>query len=118
MTTSLILNVHSFVDLITNSSSETYITATDKTVAAVKNIVKLFLENANISTPVDELFDIKLVCTEYNGDTDKEEDREGTSDYAPSRIKVSVKEGVTDFGKLVKVLNALNGAFYAHEFMN
>jgi hypothetical protein len=114
---SIVINFHSFVDLITNSSSETYITASDKTISAVKDIIKLFLEAANIATPVDELFDVKLVCTDYSDD-DKEIEREGESEYRPSRVKVSVKPGVTDFGDLVKVLNALNTAFSSQEYYN
>lgn len=120
MNSSIILSVHSFVDLITNSSSETYLTASDKTLGAIKDIIKLFLENANIATPVDELFDVKLVYTGYNDETGREEDMDGPDpdEFRPSRIKVSVKPGVTDFGELVKVLNALNSAFSAETFYN
>jgi len=122
MKTSIILSIHSFVDLITNSSSETYITASDKTVKVVKDIIKLFLENANIATPVDELFDVKLVYTREEYDEKKKKyvewEHEGTSEYTPSRVKISVKPGVTDFGELVKVLNNLNGAFQSVEFYN
>ena len=114
---SILLYVHSFVDLITNSSSETYISANDKSISVVKDIIKLFLENANIATPVDELFDVKLVYTDYDEDLNRGVDKEGESDIHPSRIKVSVKDGVTDFGALVKALNALNGAFSTQEFM-
>ena len=113
----IILNIHSFVDLITNSSSETYATANDKTVETVKNILKLFLENANVATSVDKLFDVKLVHTEYDyGDNKIEVEGDDPDQVTPSRIKVSVKEGVTDFGELVKVLNTLNDAFSAEEF--
>lgn len=118
MNSSIVLNIHSFVDLITNSSSETYITATNKTVTAIKNLIKLFLENANIATPVDELFDVKLVYTDYDDETEKEVEREGTSEYHPSRIRVTVKPGVKDFGELVKLLNKLNDAFTATEIYN
>ena len=118
----IILNIHSFVDLITNSSSETYATANDKTVETVKNILKLFLENANVATSVDKLFDVKLVHNEYdygnnNASPNKIEVEGNDPDQInPSRIKVSVKEGVTDFGELVKVLNTLNDAFSTEEF--
>ena len=118
MNSSITLSVHSFVDLITNSSSETYITASAKTTKAIKDILKLFLENANVATPVDELFDIKLVYTGYNDETGKEEEMEGTNEYRPSRVKISVKPGVKDFGELVKLLNKLNDAFEAVEFYN
>ena len=122
MKSSITLSIHSFVDLITNSSSETYITASDKTINVVKDIIKLFLENANVATPVDELFDVELVYTSEEYDKVKdmyvEEEREGTNECVPSRVKISVKPGVTDFGELVKVLNNLNGAFESVEFYN
>jgi hypothetical protein len=41
----LIINTHSFVDLITNSSSELFVCDTDKTLTAVKNIIEKITRN-------------------------------------------------------------------------
>lgn len=48
--------IHSFVDLITNSSSEIFISATDKTLKAVKDIINNLTDGK-----CDELFDVALV---------------------------------------------------------
>ena len=55
--------IHSFVDLITNSSTEIYIQAKQKTVDTVKAIVNHLLAQQNSSYTVDDLFDISLVNT-------------------------------------------------------
>ncbi len=47
------------VDLITNSSSETYVQASDKTVKALKDLVNLFL--AGTGTNCAAILDIKMV---------------------------------------------------------
>lgn len=53
---SIIIHIHSFVDLITNSSSEIFISATDKTLNSIIEII------ADLTgRPCDELFDVELV---------------------------------------------------------
>lgn len=56
----LIIPIHSFVDLITNSSSETYISATSATVQSVKEIIKNLLSLADSSKTADDFFDIDI----------------------------------------------------------
>jgi len=117
MKTTLTISVHSFVDLITNSSSEVYVTANKKTVKVVKSIIELFLKNAGIERDVGELFTIELVYTGYDGETDEEADMIGESDYAPSRIRITQKtDSGEDLKKLSDVLNKLNGAFEGKDF--
>lgn len=114
---SIIIPLHSFVDVITNSSSEVFVTADKKTVATVKEILKLFLENANVSTPVDRVFNVKLV---YNNNPD-EEVIDDADDYenGPKSIEVSVKEEHKgNYGELVKLMNDLNNAFSGEEYAN
>lgn len=61
----LIINVHSFVDLITNSSTEIYIHATDRTVTAIKTIVNNLLQIAGSSKTCDDLFAVELDYVHY-----------------------------------------------------
>jgi len=52
--------MHSFVDLITNSSTEIYIEATDKTVESIKGIVDNILKLGGSNLKCDDLFTIEL----------------------------------------------------------
>jgi len=49
----LLPKIHSFIDVITNSSSELFIFKTDKTVDTLKEILKESLDNYNISPNPD-----------------------------------------------------------------
>jgi hypothetical protein len=113
---SIVIPVHSFVDLITNSSSETYVTTSEKSVEAIKNLIKLFLEKSSNLTLVDELFDVKCMYSVYNDETGKDEEFEGTSIYYPSYIRITTKPGVTGYNDLIKALTDLNNSFSAEEF--
>lgn len=113
----LIIPIHSFIDVITNSSSETYVTCDKQTVTAIKNILKLFLENANIATPVDEIFDVTL---HYKWKEDRiadGEDVDESYENGPVYFKVTVKkEHKKNYGELTKLMNKLNDVFNAEEF--
>ena len=52
--------LHSFVDLITNSSSEIFISATDSTVTAIRKLVDSLLLAGGSKFTVDEMFEITL----------------------------------------------------------
>lgn len=54
------ISVHSFVDLITNSSSEVFISVTDNTLKSVRAIVEKLLKMNNIDANVDELFSFEI----------------------------------------------------------
>ena len=60
MTNTLRIPLHSFVDLITNSSSEIFVSATDSTVTAIKKLVDSLLLAGGSKFTVDELFEITL----------------------------------------------------------
>ena len=49
----LIISIHSMVDVITNSSSEIFVCNTDKSIEAVKSILKELLEVYNKGTERD-----------------------------------------------------------------
>jgi hypothetical protein len=56
----LVIRVHSFVDLITNSSTEIYIRASDKTVTSIKQMVNNILELGQSKLTCDDLFVVEL----------------------------------------------------------
>ena len=60
MTNTLRIPLHSFVDLITNSSSEIFISATDSTVTAIKKLVDSLLLAGGSKFTADELFEITI----------------------------------------------------------
>jgi hypothetical protein len=69
------IKIHSFVDLITNSSSEVFVSATYSTVQTAKDII-----NNLTNYKCDELFEIKLVYSEYDYETKTYKDIEIDSD--------------------------------------
>lgn len=56
MKTRLVIPIHSFVDLITNSSSEIYVYASDGTVKAVKELINNLLTGVGSDKTADDLF--------------------------------------------------------------
>ena len=57
---SIYIPIHSFVDVITNSSTELYVEATEQTVTVAKNILAAVLKATGSTQTVDELFDVTL----------------------------------------------------------
>jgi len=57
----IVLKVHSFSDIITNSSSEIFINANKKTIEAVKTLINYFLEKGGSKKTADDLFVFKIV---------------------------------------------------------
>lgn len=102
----LIIPIHSFVDLITNSSTETYIQSTDKTVEMVKNLVNAILDASGSPYTCDDLF----VITSGGGDNES----------VPNALVVEVKNpNASDETKAVaEAIRKLNGAFSTVEMMN
>lgn len=99
MKTTLHIPVHSFVDLITNSSSETYVTADRQTVKAVKEAVDSILALAGHGKKCDDYFEITLRT------------ESGYGDYKV--IDVVAKDSKNQ--KLAAVIEALQDAFQAEE---
>ena len=56
----LILEVHSFIDIITNSSTEIYVSVGDWSVNAVKDLVNGMLKIAKSDKTCDDLFEISV----------------------------------------------------------
>jgi len=68
-----ILNLHSVVDLITNSSSEIFVSASKKTVTAIKDTINNILKLGGSVATCDDLFDIKLWVDGEYYDNEKDE---------------------------------------------
>lgn len=60
---SIYIPIHSFSDLITNSSSETYVCATDSTEKCVKDIINSLLKFAGSTQTADDLFEFDFAYT-------------------------------------------------------
>lgn len=58
------IKIHSFVDLITNSSTEIYIRASDKSIETLKKIIDNLLELGESKYKADDLFDFSLKLDE------------------------------------------------------
>lgn len=122
MKTQVILHIHSFVDLITNSSSETFVSASASSVKTVKELVDNLFAVSGAKQPLkaDEVFDFAIVNkyntrdydevfwtkAEYLEDQklgkkskcDPEENTEdgyasGDGQYTESKIRVTLKDG-------------------------
>jgi len=60
----LIIPIHSFIDLITNSSSEVFVTADKTTIAAIKNVIDALLLIGGGKETCDDLFEVVLENTD------------------------------------------------------
>ena len=69
---SLIIPVHSFVDVITNSSSEIFTSANEGTVKAVKELINNLLIGVGSNKTADDLFDIIVGIEVDNPETYEE----------------------------------------------
>jgi hypothetical protein len=56
----IIIHPHSTIDLITNSSSETFVTHSFATVKAIKDLLALYLRASGSKAAVDEIFTVEL----------------------------------------------------------
>jgi uncharacterized membrane protein YheB (UPF0754 family) len=56
--------LHSFSDVITNSSETIYVSATEKSIVAVKEVINYFLQKAGSDKTADDLFTFELELDE------------------------------------------------------
>lgn len=85
--------VHSFVDLITNSSTELYIEATEKTVESIKELVNKILSLGGSKLTCDDLFTVEI---------DKAGFEENYSQPYDEYVKEEYSERNHDVGLIVK----------------
>lgn len=115
--------VHSFVDLITNSSTEIYVQANEQTVKTLKELIAEILKVGKSPFFVDDLFEISLEtkcnCKEegYLGDGDEEcnEDCELRETHLVVKSK---RENCPEMKRVLDVLNDLTGLFEYGERAN
>jgi len=77
------INVHSFIDVITNSSTEIYVSVGTNTVNFIKNIIDTTLKMAKSDLRSDDLFIFDI-----------ESDGENWYGYEESSLIVTTKENV------------------------
>jgi hypothetical protein len=69
----IIIPIHSFSSIITNSSSESFVCASKETVNAVKGLLSVFLQSSGSPHKVDEVFFVALAQLQYNDDDEEVE---------------------------------------------
>ena len=94
--TTFTICIHSFVDLITNSSSESFVAANDRTLETVRKIVNATLKAGGSTKCCDDLVLLKLEPGDYN---------EGTT----TNIRCVPKAEGT--GELAKLIDGLKSSF-------
>lgn len=93
--------VHSVIDLITNSSSESFVTANEKSLATVKAVINETLRIAGSSETADDLVTLSL--------SEK-------SDWKPSYVICEAKQDKAV--ALAALVTTLQEAFPVEEFAN
>ena len=99
---SLIINIHSFVDFISNSSSEVFISADQKTIDTLKSLVNNILQIGGSQLKCDDLFEFKLVVeddndwkntkfVEVNSEEGQKVIKEGTDNHCGYGTEIEVK---------------------------
>ena len=119
------LTVHSFIDLITNSSTEIYVSAHDKTIRAAKAMVNKVLAAAGAAQTADDLFDFALTVTVTNEKTWKESEVDVKSPEGKEALEnqeqpelhllVTAKADSPDANAAAKALSELSELFNAEE---
>ena len=100
------MKVHSVIDLITNSSTEIFTTATDTAVLDVRVLLGEILKAAGSKKQVDDVFDIKVEVAEepYNEDLSLGKQRQ-----LIVTLKGQNKNLITDFRTLFDQTAYYNG---------
>lgn len=104
--TPITIRVHSFVDIITNSSSEIFVEANQNTINNVKNLVNSLLSLAGSKSTCDDLFELELV------NQNEEYEEEGYEpEYPRVDLKVTPKVSDNDAEIAAKILSGLTDIF-------
>lgn len=106
---SIKIKVHSFVDLITNSSSELYIMANAKTVTTMQKLVNDILIAGKSNYTAEQLFSIEIDKEEFENNYEKPYDEwvaEGNGEY--KTVSITVKSLIPDEEASVAAANVLS----------
>lgn len=100
--TTYLIRIHSFVDLITNSSTELFVSSSQHTVDGVKSVINAVLTMGGSTLKADDIFSFEL-----------SKDEDSYSDYGDKMIMtVKSKDPESVEGKTAaKVLSNLTGLF-------
>lgn len=126
--------IHSYINLITNSSTEIFISANEKTLAAIRSIVDNVLAAGGSSSKADDLFSFELVVEDPDSYPTKHylvdspegqkiiDDNEDANEYRGSKraVRVTAKVGVEgrSLDDTAKVLSNLAGLFEIDAWYN
>lgn len=95
--------MHSFVDLITNSSTEIYIEATDKTIESIKALVDNILKLGGSDLKCDDLFVIEIDEQEfekrYEQSYEEYKKEDSWGDYKDVGLIVKCRDTNNELGK-------------------
>lgn len=113
------VEIHSFLDLVTNSSTEIFITADESTIKALKQLVNDILKAGGSEVTADMMFDFQLAVEDpdaypskfYPVDSDKgkellEEHADANYDRGPKNV-VLVNPKIKDCPEVVAVAKRL-----------
>lgn len=121
--------MHSFVDIITNSSTEIYVAATNKTIKTLKSLIDNLLKLGKSKSTCDDLFTIeidkerfkedyawreesKTSADEFYNQWEKESQDDCESAYKNVYLKVKCRDENNPLGEETsKILSHLTGMF-------
>ena len=123
----LVIPFHSFVDFITNSSTEVFVEATDKTVQAVHAVVNELLKS-HTDDKSEDIFDVQLGMLYQKWDEVKKKDVEtfvlkGSDDYdqaeeyQAAEISIKVKKHHAKYKAAATALEKLTKTMVSSEKM-
>ena len=81
MRSSLLIRIHSFVDIITNSSTEIFVQANEETIKNIKALINNILTIGGSALRCDDIFIMTLKSEKYSPYSDYDDDEELDEDY-------------------------------------
>ena len=107
------IHIHSFIDIITNSSTEIYVQASEHTIKNIKSLVDSILSIGGSPLKCDDIFIMKLVSDREEDEDEDEDEDNGYDDEDYSDVSVSVNPIIEgDNARLAsKILSDLTGLF-------
>jgi len=102
----LVLHIHSFSDVITNSSSEIFVNSNRDTIKTVKKLINYFLEKGGSDKKADDLFVFKIV---------DDDPQDHVTLHAESCLEIITK---TNADEVINLNNEIRNAFEIVEICN
>ena len=108
----IVIKIHSFVDVITNSSTVIYVQSTESTIKTAKELIEKLLKAAGVTKSVDELFDIYIKRDEdyFDEDTDSENDnsfRQDDMGYTHNNLIIKPKNDTQETINLTEQIQTI-----------